>query len=148
MHAMKCVGVGVEDVPTCLACYSLHDLMCVTLSDEKFQDRVPHTRLETIMEHAPLASNEEAVQIQKKLMTRLLVEQFRHDVGNKEPDVLVVRKLVAITNSVLEMAITGNKLLLKSVATVFNNEAHTNVDVIEAVSSRNHNVCTMCVVRV
>ena len=109
---------------------------------------MPHTRLETILEHSPLASNEEALQIQKKLMTRLLVEQTRHDVGNKESDVLVVRKLLAMTNSVLVIAITGNKLLLKSVATVFNDEAHTDVDVIEAVSSHNHNVCTMCVVRV
>ena len=55
---------------------------------------------------------------------------------------MVARKLLAITNSVLEIAITGNKLLLKSVATVFNDEARTNVDVIEAVSSHNHNVCT------
>ena len=35
-HAMMGVGVGVEGVPTCLACYSLHALMFVTLSDEKF----------------------------------------------------------------------------------------------------------------
>ena len=45
IHAMKGAGVGVEDVPTCLAWYSLHASMFVTLSDEKFQDCVPHTHL-------------------------------------------------------------------------------------------------------
>ena len=33
-HAMKGAGVGVEDVPTCLACCSLNALMFVTLSDD------------------------------------------------------------------------------------------------------------------
>ena len=108
---------------------------------------MPHTRLETILEHAFPAANEQALQIQNKLMTRLLAEQIRHDIGNEESDVLVVRKLLAITKSVVEVAITSNKLLLKSVATMFNDEAHTNADVIEAVSSHKHKVCTMCVVR-